>query len=285
MSSFNSRAMNDYGRHHLILNQVVSRYQILINQYGPSIKKNNIIHLHTIKLFPILQIFVVCSFVVKIFFEPHAMYFLTSISGSVTLQNKIVSAVIHLYIHTTHVYNMIIHAMSVFLYVSLIQIWFTKMRMMEQSGQLCRRITVDKWSCERLYQTFNEIHVLHNHFNATYCNWIFGCQVILNLACTLNFFLSVAFLKVRSFLMALVVVVTILTLFKTAADFNDSNSKTISSWNVCTNESWFNKFRKSCKPLRIVVGRFYYADCGLILTMLYRITTTAAKLVLAYKKF
>ena len=44
---------------------------------------------------------------------------------------------------------------------------------------------------------------------------------------------------------------------------------------------WFRRYLRSCRPVDVPVGSFFYVDKGLILTSLSIVTNNAASLVLA----
>ena len=70
---------------------------------------------------------------------------------------------------------------------------------------------------------------------------------------------------------------------KASGSVYEESQKSLEFWRKMDHKSkWFAKYGRSCRPLRIRFGRFFYADKTLLLTVVFTVLTETAKLVLTF---
>ncbi|CAG7676110.1 unnamed protein product [Allacma fusca] len=139
------------------------------------------------------------------------------------------------------------------------------------------------FSENEIYHFYHELSTLQIIFNACYSYWALGTQTFLTVFCISNIFQAGALNNIRGILAGLFQVVLIQVIFKHMATIYESSALTLQSWMETSGTLFFKKFTRACKPFRVVVGSFYFADYTLILTMFSIISTNSASFIVAYK--
>ena len=132
-----------------------------------------------------------------------------------------------------------------------------------------------------------ELAVLVKHFNTTFGYYSLSVQVMGIVTVIVNMTFAVLFLSIRGLILAAAFCVVILGAYKNYGVLYEESKKSISQWSGYTatesQQRWFCRFTKSCMPLRINIGAFYYADRSLMLTMLSTILVSTANLALTIR--
>ena len=110
-------------------------------------------------------------------------------------------------------------------------------------------------------------------------------QTIGIFAVVLNMYLAVVGRSVRSLVLGLAQVYSIVQLLEDTAEVYHTSSDVLHQWrgvNTRDLPQWFPQFWKSCRFLCIPVGRFFFVDRGLVLTYLSITLDNSASLILTF---
>ena len=102
-------------------------------------------------------------------------------------------------------------------------------------------------------------------------------------AVTINATIATLYLHPRGIITAVVSFHLLLHFLKASGNVYEESRKSLECWRKMDHKSkWFAKYSRSCRPLRIRFGRFFYADKTLLLTVVSTILTETANLVLTF---
>ncbi|CAG7786856.1 unnamed protein product [Allacma fusca] len=177
----------------------------------------------------------------------------------------------------------VFHLVTVICYVEAVQPMIHDLSLNDAVKE--RRYSENKnvFEEEDINHFYHELSILQQIFNASYSYWALGAQTFLTVFCIANIFQAGALQNPRGLLNAMFQMFLIKLIFKHLAQIYESSAPTLESWRETKGSVWFQKYLRACKPLRVVVGSFYYADNTLILTMISVISANAASMIVAYK--
>ena len=102
----------------------------------------------------------------------------------------------------------------------------------------------------------------------------------------LNAYLAVVGGSVRSLVLALGFAYSFVQLLEATAEVYHTSSDVLHEWRRVNRGDlplWFPRFWKSCTFLYIPVGRFFYVDRGLVLTVLAIMLDNSASVILTFR--
>ena len=130
---------------------------------------------------------------------------------------------------------------------------------------------------------YMELSILLTGFNGTYQKWLVVLENFVMAAVTLNLTTAILYFHPRGIVTAIVSFPLLLHLIKKSGAVYEESEKCLKSWRkIGYNCKWFVKYRRACRPLRIRFGDFFYADRGLMLTVLSTILGETANLVVTF---
>ena len=102
-----------------------------------------------------------------------------------------------------------------------------------------------------------------------YQNWVYVIESFCVVVVTINCTLAVLYFHPRGIFMVIVTFPLLLHFVKASVNVHDESRDTLESWKRLEHKrKYFAKYRRSCRPLRIRFGRFFYADKIFLLTLL-----------------
>ena len=135
-------------------------------------------------------------------------------------------------------------------------------------------------STQRLYTDFS---ILVNFFNEIYQNWLYGLESFAVVAVTINATIAILYFHPRGIIAATVSFHLLLHCVKASGSVYEESRKSLECWRKMDHKSkCFAKYSRSCRPLRIRFGRFFYSDKTLLLTVISTILTQTANLVVTF---
>ena len=133
-------------------------------------------------------------------------------------------------------------------------------------------------------RTYRTLGVLQRQFATFYQNFMSLTQAAAIFFVVLNTYQAVVGGNVRALVLASGVAYGFIQFVKSAAQVYHESTDVLQEWR-CINRSelplWSHRFLKSCNFLCVPVGRFFYVDRGLVLTVLSIILDNSANLILA----
>ena len=99
----------------------------------------------------------------------------------------------------------------------------------------------------------------------------------------MNLFLAVIFGSAKGAIVGILSVALIRIMFGNLARINEASTEVLVSWRQFDGPRWFRKFEKSCRPLTVLIGRYYFADKQLVLTILSIVTVNTANLIMTFR--
>lgn len=111
-----------------------------------------------------------------------------------------------------------------------------------------------------------------------------GFEIAILFYSIIHIVLAVVFQEVRYGIFGVVSCLLLLGMFSNFAELHSLSEDSIHSWKIgILRQSWFAKFHHSCRPLKIYIGNFYYADRQLLLTIISIIIDNVTSLIISYK--
>ena len=100
---------------------------------------------------------------------------------------------------------------------------------------------------------------------------------------TINATIAILYFHPRGIITATVTFPLLLYSVKASGNVYEESQKSLKCWRKMDHKSkCFAKYSRSCRPLRIRFGRFFYADKTLLLTVVSTILAETANLVLTF---
>ena len=124
----------------------------------------------------------------------------------------------------------------------------------------------------RLSRKYSQHYLLMANINAE-CRWLtLSFEIIMILLLTAIFFAGVrtsdGLLAVRLCIVACVAFTICLIMFNSMADIHAEFQQMVTSWKYLPlRDAWFRRFMRSVRPIGIMVGSYFEADKGLVMTI------------------
>ncbi|CAG7659417.1 unnamed protein product [Allacma fusca] len=270
--------VSNYGAHEMIVNNMVGLAGKFYKENpGGVCGKGNIKQfMWLIRLWFFVGLFIPVTNVLSVFRNPELPALLTSFfpePGLVPLKWKLLIAAYHLCILGVHLYMVIFNGVTVILFVFVFVNIIKDMRI--------NNLQIDHWMTFQIKRYYSVLSVLQNYTNAVFGIWTIQTAITTVVGVIINAFLAIIFFKSRSYVIATIGCIVILMLFKNLGQLFEESRETFLSWKKITQPE-FRKFHRSCRPLRVSVGSFYFADKSLMLTLLTIIVTHSANLILTF---
>ena len=131
---------------------------------------------------------------------------------------------------------------------------------------------------------YRAVTVIQGHFASVYMHYmtLLNTSATLSISCSL--YIAVALRSGRSLILALAIAFAFSRHLRETSRVYEASTQLIQEWRRVPrgqNPPWFGRFLKSCKPMGVPVGTFFYVDRGLCMTSLYMVANTASTLILA----
>ncbi|CAG7718523.1 unnamed protein product [Allacma fusca] len=136
---------------------------------------------------------------------------------------------------------------------------------------------------EDIYRSYHELTCVQRIFNSSYSHWALAAQTYFTIFSIANIFQAVSLSNRRGIIAGLVLITLACLIFRHLAHVYESSIQTLHSWKYTNEPLWFKKFVKACRPFRVAVGPFYYADYTLVLAMLSVIFVNSVNMIVTYE--
>lgn len=119
------------------------------------------------------------------------------------------------------------------------------------------------------WMEYRVLSVLQTYYNAMFQNWL-SCQVFLDMfGIIVNIYLAVILSSFRG------MIITCLTLFSAGWSYTgystvyEESNTVLKAWmtRAAGKHDGFHKFQRSCKPVTVNIGKSFYVDRALLLTL------------------
>ena len=128
-----------------------------------------------------------------------------------------------------------------------------------------------------------ELSIIVNCFNQIFCEWMFGIELSLAVSTIVNVTVAALTGQPRAFISSAVGFITLMYTISMSGQVFTLSSKILSSdWSngQRMRQSWVHR---AFRPLRVEFGYFFYADNGLLLTVLSALLTNSANLLVVLR--
>ena len=131
---------------------------------------------------------------------------------------------------------------------------------------------------------YRTTQILHKKANYVYAIILPGHKILFLLACIRSIYGA---MKIQSGVRVLLAIVASLILvylrvtFKILSQFFDLSRECLHAWKRSTQDGCFKRSLKSCQPLKMQIGSFYYVDRGMVLTLFSIIVDSTVSLLLS----
>lgn len=129
-------------------------------------------------------------------------------------------------------------------------------------------------------------YVLLSNINTEYRGFMLTLEVVLIATVTLCFCASARYtddgvLAMRLLIVGCIGATTLLAVFSSAADAFEGSEAMVMSWRrLPLQDAWMKRFLKSVKPAGIMVGSYFEADKGLVMTIARIIVDNTVSLIM-----
>ena len=133
--------------------------------------------------------------------------------------------------------------------------------------------------------THRSLHVLQKQFASFYGNYMSAIQTSAIFGVVLNSYMAVVGGSVRSLVLAVGLAYGFVQLLEATAEVYHTSSGVLHEWSRVNRRDlplWFPQFLKSCRFLCVPIGRFFYVDKRLVLTVLAIMLDNSASLILTF---
>ena len=159
-------------------------------------------------------------------------------------------------------------------------------RMIKEVAPRKRTRDTDHAMVNAFARTQRSLQVLQKQFANFYATCMSNIQSVTIFCVVLNAYLAVVGGSVRSLVLALGFAYSFVQLLEATAEVYHTSSDVLHEWRRVNRGDlplWFPRFQKSCTFLYIPVGRFFYVDRGLVLTVLAIMLDNSASLILTFR--
>lgn len=129
-----------------------------------------------------------------------------------------------------------------------------------------------------------ELQVLLEYFNSIFSSYTVTIQVAGMFLIVVNSTLALAYSSIRGLVLGSAFFVIVLLQYKNYGTVYEESCTTLETWRTVRSDPWFRRYCKSCRPLRVNMGRYYFADRTLVLTMLSIILDNTANLTIGVQQ-
>ena len=134
-------------------------------------------------------------------------------------------------------------------------------------------------------RTHRSFQLLQKQFASFYGNYMSFTQTSAIYVVVVNTYLAVVGGSVRSLVLAVGMAYGVVQFLEAMAEVCHTSSDLLHEWRRVSRADlplWFPRFHKSCRFLYIPVGRFFYVDRGLVLTVLAIMLDNSASVILTF---
>ena len=130
-----------------------------------------------------------------------------------------------------------------------------------------------------------ELSILLSSFNDMYAEWIAALKAFILASVIMDATIAILYFLPSGIVTVMVSFPLLLHLIRASGTVYEESEESLKCWKRMEyKHKWFAKFRRSCRPLRIKFGSFFYADKGLGLTAVATIVSHTANLVLTFSQ-
>ena len=228
------------------------------------------------KLVSFIAIFGSVTISMLAFLKPESPRVLTSLSASprkLPAVFKAAAGVFHFVVSFYHYYALCLQTSSVFLFAHEITPAIRQLLDLSRENRVKFHVLV---------HNYRSLAVLQANYASVYCHWIPTMQLVNFVTVILNLYLAVVGRNIRAFVLAFTVGTGFCWTLKQLAGVYEASMNVLGSWERRREfvHKLGQKFLKSCRPISIPVGSFFFVDRQLILTVLSIIINSAATLIL-----
>ena len=193
---------------------------------------------------------------------------------------KLAAAALHLLINSYHLYAISFCVCFVFLFAHDIS---HVIHQLSPHGEKQRNYERD---FGRFVNNFRALAVLQTGFAGIYSHWVSVSELLGIILIILNIYQAVVTGSFRALMMALGIGVAFSGFLKQLAQPYEASREALLSWERELHRvpKWGKAFHRSCRPIAVPVGTFFFVDKGLTLTVLSIVVNNSASLVLAYRQ-
>ena len=147
---------------------------------------------------------------------------------------------------------------------------------------ICRYVKLTGDSMQKIVKFSWELSVLMQYVNAKFALYILTLEVLGIVTVVVNATFTVTHHSPRAAAISTTLLILTLHSYKNFGNVYEESSKSLRRWSssMVPAKSAFSKFCRAYRPLRVRIGRFYYADRSLMLTILSIILVNTANLAL-----
>ena len=134
-------------------------------------------------------------------------------------------------------------------------------------------------------KSYAELSILLNGFNEIYQTWVSWIETFVVVLTVLSSAVAVLYFHPRGIVTAMISFPLLMYFIRTSGAVYDESEECLKYWKKAECKgTWFAKYRRSCRPLRIRFGNYFYADRGLTLTVLTTIVRETVSLVVTFSQ-
>ena len=189
---------------------------------------------------------------------------------------KAVAAVIHLLINSYHYYALCLQTSSIFLLAHDITLIIRQLLVLNIGSPQ---------NFNSLVKNYRALAVLQANYASIYRHWMSIMELANVVVVILNVYQAVIVRSYRALVLAFTVGTGFCWTLKQLAGVYEASRDVLFSAQRRTQDiqKWGRKFLRSCRPINIPVGSFFYVDRPLILTVLSIVINSSASLILTHQ--
>ena len=125
--------------------------------------------------------------------------------------------------------------------------------------------------------------ILQAEYASNYRHWVIIKELLEIIAMIMNIFQAVVFRNYRAIVLVFAVAAVLSWILQQLAGVYKEWKRVLDSWQKMQRiPKWEKMFLRSCRPVGVPVGTFFYVDRGFMLTVLSIVLNNSATLILAY---
>ena len=208
--------------------------------------------------------------------SPRVFTSLATRPGKLPLFVKVLTALLHLLINSYVYYALWLQNCTTFLFAQ-------DMRLFIRSEMSPKWYNYGARDFVKLASKCRALTVLQAEYASIYRHWIISKELLDIIAMILNIYQAVAIRNYRAIILVFAVAAVLSWILQQLAGVYEEWKMALHSWQTVPQvPKWGRIFLRSCRPIGIPVGSFFYVDRGFMLTVLSIVINNSATLILAY---
>ncbi|CAG7817817.1 unnamed protein product, partial [Allacma fusca] len=151
--------------------------------------------------------------------------------------------------------------------------------------QRWRILSITEQSPRWFAREFHRLQIIHGFYNKLWSTSNACVEVVTLAASSLTFYLAVRLSGARSahqLIVAAFATSFLINIWENMGQTYEISSEVLQSWTVMKGSTlWFKKYLRSVKPIRVIIGTFFYADRQIKLTIFSIILNQTLSLLLS----